>query len=1114
MSSEDINMVKLILKGITNPDKNIRTEAVNKLQELRKNLGALTYCLLQIAQLPINSNEEQLIKTTSLVICRKILDTDDMEEWRNIDNNLKNQIKLKSLEIFINENQEVQKGKICDVITQIIDKVSDCDEDWEDLKNLSLNILNLNPNDENNIIQINSLLKLLTDGTGFLFDILKENFNKIIPYLITIFQSHFLKIKVSASNFISELITFSDKDEMKDLTPLIFNILQSTLECYTNNEEFYLKDLLQTLIEMCSVEPKIFKPHFQDLFILCRKIIEKKDFDEKIRELSFEVLINLIEEEPKILKKRKEDIKILFEIIFKYSLEMNKEIDNSWYNPTGNNYSEIDSIEEENVQFSEGLIERLIDAIGLEETKPLLNEIINNLINQNNWICKYIGLFSFSSLIPYVEDDMSSLEIGFNIIFSLTKNENPKVKFAAINCINKLCDHYNPNFQKKYINQVLPLLFEIIKNENILRIQCEIIDTLKRFIQFTTSENIMPYVTQLLDILFGLFIKDIPLILRKVVIECLLEIFSTIEEKSEPYAKKSFNIILKYFVELYKTKSNRILFGGLIECLTTIGPYIKEDFYKVVPDIVKCIIELVQEINFDEESSIRTDLQNSLERLLPILQSNFQELLPNLVQTVFTLIKLKPKMSISDNPEKEIDLSELLNENDKNENNKKNYNIETSFTEDFAESLSLLKTLIESLNKEFLPYVNEIENEILPLINNGSNQKIRTKASKILSCIICILNDNNQKKEKGILYIKTLINAIEKEIDNHTCQKMFSNLKKVIDNSGMILEKNELNELFNKIMKIFENLEKKRLNLISKKDKKNIKKKSPDDDSDDENLNELINEDIESIENIQSEIADVIGLLFKTHKPISDDIIKIILQNVLPKYINSTSNFELKMGLYITDDLIEYLGQEILNNVWNDLYNLITNLCKKDDCEIRQSASYGIGVFAKFTNNNFDNYCEGLLNALKEGMNFKYNEDNDDEYNFGLAFDNIIASFGKIMFYQFNSEIVKKYMNELINIWINNLPLKYDNTEGEQQHEWLCDMFLLKRELIPEKCYNQMFKNMIIIYNSKYSNIIINKKIVQIFDIVKNDNNLKNIVQQLYDTSEPKLKTKLEMLIK
>ena len=63
----------------------------------------MIYCLLQIVQLPINSNEEQLIKTTSLVIYRKILDTDDMEEWRNIDNNLKIQIKLKSLEKVVNE---------------------------------------------------------------------------------------------------------------------------------------------------------------------------------------------------------------------------------------------------------------------------------------------------------------------------------------------------------------------------------------------------------------------------------------------------------------------------------------------------------------------------------------------------------------------------------------------------------------------------------------------------------------------------------------------------------------------------------------------------------------------------------------------------------------------------------------------------------------------------------------------------------------------------------------------------------------------------------------------------------------------------------------------------
>ena len=35
------------------------------------------------------------------------------------------------------------------------------------------------------------------------------------------------------------------------------------------------------------------------------------------------------------------------------------------------------------------------------------------------------------------------------------------------------------------------------------------------------------------------------------------------------------------------------------------------------------------------------------------------------------------------------------------------------------------------------------------------------------------------------------------------------------------------------------------------------------------------------------------------------------------------------MALYITDNLIEYLGQQILFNYWIDLFNLIANLCKK-----------------------------------------------------------------------------------------------------------------------------------------------------------------------------------------
>ena len=94
MSNEDISMVCDVLLGISNQDKNIRTNSVNKLQELSNNLGALTYCLIEIASKTATNDKEKIVKTTALVICRKIIDTKSYENWKSIDNDLKEKIKI------------------------------------------------------------------------------------------------------------------------------------------------------------------------------------------------------------------------------------------------------------------------------------------------------------------------------------------------------------------------------------------------------------------------------------------------------------------------------------------------------------------------------------------------------------------------------------------------------------------------------------------------------------------------------------------------------------------------------------------------------------------------------------------------------------------------------------------------------------------------------------------------------------------------------------------------------------------------------------------------------------------------------------------------------------
>ena len=1128
MSNEDISMVCDVLLGISNPNKDIRTNSVNKLLELSKNLGALTYCLIEIASKTATNDKEKIVKTTALVIARKIVDTKKDNDWKEIDNNLKEKIKNNILNLLNSEADPSQNSKICDLIVVIMEKVLDSEESWPELFNLALSIYNFDFNDKSKYIQIRTLLKLLTGGTGYMYSKISENYNKLIPYLENLFDSEIdMKIKALATEFIGELIGFCETNEIKLFKECIKKIIDSIYKCYLMKEnmpEDSVKIIIERCIEAETIEPSLFSPIFKQIFTLCQKLIEKKDYDdEKIRELAFELILNLVEEEPTLLKSKKKDSKLLYpflEMVFSYALEFERGNEQAWGIPSGSIYNNnIEDSTDEKVYFALSVIDRIIECMGVEKCENEIKNIVGTCL-QKSWEYQYFSFYVLANFSQY-DEEISKAEKAFDLIFNCTSSPEPKLRFSAIHCINVFADNYNPSFQIQTIQKVIPLLENLLKKENILRIQCEIISTLTSFMQFTTNEALKPYVKELFELLFTIFKQNnIPVIISKLVLEAIQEIISTMEDEISPYAPVAYDLILKYFVESFKSKSNQILYGVLIECITSLGIYVQDKYNQVVPDIVNCIVEIVKGFNSDKFEPIRGDVTNSLYRLLPVLKEKFKNLLPNLIETTLTLIKMRPKMSISSSPNEEFDVNALLNEEDEEKNNKvKGKEIQTSETEDLASSLSVLNTIIESIGNEFLPYIDKVEAEVVQLITYKADTKVRIKSSKILPNLLLPISNQELKTQKAKYYISLLISAIEKEVSFHVCEKLFTRLKDVIDNGGQIMNKEELNKLFFKITEYFNNLK------IKKEKYSNLKLKAhKDDDEDDENLQDVVDDDIKEIEDIQTEIADCIGIMLKTHKSLSDEIISNLLKEKIPSYVKSTNIFEVKMGVYISDDLIEYIGQDMLGDEnWNLMSEIVTQLVVNKDTAIRQAAAYGIGIFSRFTTKNFDNYAKKLIDSLFNAMQIKNEEkeeeneeDDDKKYNvFGISFDNMVSAIGKIINYQLNnSKIVQAGINELVNKWIMNLPIKYDETERELQHEWMADLFLAKRQLIGENCYIHYFETLAKIYETKSSNEKINGKIKQIFnDFVKKEENLKKIVDKVYETADDSIKKKLEKLI-
>ena len=1126
MSNEDISMVCNVLLGITNPNKEIRTNSVIKLQELSNNLGALTYCLIDIASKVATNKEENIVKTTALVIGRKIIATQKSENWKKIDSQLKDKIKINILNLLNTETDPSQNSKICDFIIVIMEKVLDSQEEWPELFSLVLTIYNYDPNDSSKIIQIRTLLKLLIGGTGYMYYKISETYSKLIPYIENLLDSGVdMKIKALSAEFICELISFCEEKEMKLFKGAIKRIIDNIYKCYLMKENMP-EDCIKKLLELCiseePIEPTLFSPYFADIFTLGQKLIAKKDYDdEKIRELAFELILNLVEEKPSLFKSKKKDSKLLtpfLEMVFSYALEFDKSYDQSWAIPSGNDYDSdnIEDAADEKVVFALSVIDRIIECMGTDDCEKELKNLLEIYL-QKSWEYQYFALYVLGNYSKY-DEEITKVEKIFNILFNLTSSQEPKLRFSGIHCINIFCNSYSSIFQTQTIRELIPLLENLLKKETLLRIQCEILSALVSFIQFTKSEDLKPYVEELFNLLFILFKQNnIPVIIRKLVSEAILEITSTMENEISPFAPLAFDLILNYFVDIYKNKINQILYGVLIECITSLGVYAKEKYTPVIPEIINCIVEIVKGLNFDKIEPIKADLTNSLNRILEVIKDDFKHLLPNLIETIFTLVKLRPQMAISSSPTEQFDINKILEE--EKEGKTKEKEIKTSETEDLVSSLTLLNTFIESIGGGFLPYYEKFEKEIIQLISYQLDPKVRTKSAKILPNLISIITDNDIKVKKSKEYIKLLIDGIKKELSYHVVEKFFLNLKKVLENSGQILNKNEVNELFNNIKEIYEGKKKKRNEFLELKKKKF--KKHNDDDNDDYNIQDLIDEDIEDIEGIQTEIADCIGILLKTHKSVADEIISNILKEIISVYSKSDNMFEVKMSLYMSDDLIEYIGQDMLgNDNWNLMFEIITKLVINKDTSIRQAAAYGIGNFAKYTTNNFDNYSKILIDSLYNAMNIKNEdkeeEENDEEYDaFGIAFDNMVAALGKIINYQFNSQVVQVGINELISKWIMNLPIKYDKVEMGPQHEWLVDLFVMKRQLINKSIYQQYFETVTKIYETKNSSDKLNEKIKNLFnEFVKKDNNLKQVVDNIYKNSDENIKKKLEKLIK
>ena len=981
-----------------------------------------------------------------------------------------------------------------------------------------------------------------------------------------------LELKVIICSFYSELLTYNIDDisniavnnyVVKNITNTLNNCIFFLKKRNISKIESITSNMLDSMDFLTSMRILDSFPESQiQLCQLYYSIIDLKDINlQKLKEQCFQKILDifLLKTLPK--EELENSLKKYLDYLFLYvSKDLSSQFNESneeFSNISGNytNYEKVPKIFYDVLNFMFEITSQIIE----ENEKNIIKELSISLINNSNIIYKYTGLMIFPQVIESC-NKFSEIKPLVPKILENINNQNNQIRYAASYSLGYLVENYKNHFIKKYSEQFLTILIKSIKTETCLHTKCEMILLFNSYISqlddeidddanndtddedefdenkninnnpnnninvnMTAKEYINKNCKEIFEFLFHLFEDSLNKgkdnensLVKEVLLNTILTCIDYYGEKCKPYSIKYIEYLAKYLDNIYIKKINDNLYIGLLNCISSFGKYQEDYLAKLLPSLFKCLEEIFQKIK--ENTPNINQMQTTLTNLLPIIINKNNELIPVFIKDILELIEY------------------ALNQGDESNIN---------YLEDVNSILKALSSSIEILEDKCLNFIPDIEKIIIKIIQKyKNNSDIHTTVINILYNFLKIISENKTLDKDNLIkmgkrYLDISVNMIKNEYKTSTCVILTEYLNKIMENIISFIDQNELEQLFNGIIQLIELFEGKRLNCIKKKNKKENEKEekeenkkeededtlsSLDDEYDDtdENIINSLNNDILRLEQVIENFSLIIENILKYgNKKYLNNIYNVLYNKIIPSLISSIDNIpllrkyqnNLKIAANLIDDIFEYSDFNNLNQNYIDkLIDILINLTSNEKPNIRQSAAYGLGIFIKLSdiNNIYPKYSKNILQALKISYDlfFKNKIINDKKEELlkredGLAYDNIIASLGKAVGYKNLDD--KNY----INLWIDNLPIQYDETEMEEGHNILCEFILNNKHKLynlDEEHYYKIIKILLNVYKEKnLTNGDIDKKIK---DILKNKKEFSPIIENIYSQYKTKQKNK------
>lgn len=1025
------------LQIVLGQDNAARKNAEDHLKKIKEGEPEKYACYLTAVIL--NPEAPVEIKSLAAVILRRSIGTmiNDQKKtlWELLNQPSKDFLKNNLLACVSQVTVKDLLHKLSNLLVEIAGSMYEENEEvWQDLLNLVFQFVN-----SANDIQVDAALQIFNGLFSYIIDHLIKYKSDLIGIFKSTLNHANLDIKLASLQAVSNYLQTVEQKDTKPFTALIPDMYNVIRAAAAADDEVVLQDALIEFNSIAEVEPKFFQASFKEIFTNTLDIVGKSDFTNTlIRQQPVEFYVTVIERVPGIAKKNTDLLKELVELIFKLMIDIDTDIEEAWLKPKEGfrdaaGAGEDDEEGEDNVHFGKSCIDKLISAVGDEICLPIISEIVNTTLhNDQDWRYKNAALMAFSQVGEYI-DDIEKISVMVPIVLQHLQHPNPKIRYAALHCIGQISDDMTEDFQERYGAEVLPALIKTIEDP-VPRVSAHCCSAITNFMDGAPVELVQGFIGELSQKL-GVLMNGGISIQKENSVTAFASSVVVIKEQFDSHFAESLNLLLNC-LQNNQGPQYKQLRAQIIEAITLISSSVSENvFLEHSARIIEAMI-FIQTSNMEDNDPQRSYLLSAWQRICLIMKEKFTPYLPRILPPILSMATLKAKMGIEG--QGDADIGDVLQEVKPDEGKEKKATIVTDEIEEKDSAIQMLVVFIEELGAGFAAYIDQVSEIILGLTQYYASDDIRTTCagalSSLIKCYKAAYPDQTAKiAEMAKAYSNNLIDAMEGETETEVLIGQAQGVKEIIDEAGnYILQPESVDAFGDKVLEFITQSE----NRV--KDNNKYQEENADDEEglDEEDIQVLKEENKNEME-LQISLAELFGAMFKTHKDHCRNLLQKLLTQVLPNYADENDKHKSKFLLFVLDDMVEFLGPDFLGPIYVQVCQQICKYATSKFSAIRQASVYGIGMIAEHGGSAFQSVSDFCLSNIKAAIEFPISDAIKSKKSkltqFHHARDNAVAALGKVLKYQY----ANVDMNLLTPYWLDQMPLTHDLEEAKIQNELL-----------------------------------------------------------------------------